>query len=73
MWKFFFFLLGFGLMVIGLTYIITYLNLLTMGYSLSNYLNFIFRRIECLFTIIGFVIISLVILSSGRNKNDLYL
>lgn len=73
MWRFFFFLLGFGLMVIGFTYIITYLNLLTMGYTISNYLAFIFSRVECLFSIIGFIIISLVILTSGRQKDDLYL
>lgn len=73
MWRFFFFLLGFGLMVIGFTYVITYLNLLTMGYTIYNYFIFILSRVECLFTIIGFVIISLVILTSGRHKNDLYL
>lgn len=73
MWKFFFFLLGFGFMVVGFTYIITYLNLLTMGYSLIDYFNFIFGRVECLFSIVGFIIVSLVILTSGREKHDLYL
>ena len=60
-------------MVVGFTYIITYLNLLTMGYSLIDYFNFIFGRVECLFSIVGFIIVSLVILTSGREKHDLYL
>ncbi|MDD6224267.1 MAG: hypothetical protein PUB18_04620 [bacterium] len=73
MWRVFFFLLGFGLMVVGCSYIITYLNLLTMGYSFSNYLHFIFGRVECLFSIIGFIMISVIILTSGRQNDDLYL
>jgi hypothetical protein len=36
--RFFFFLLGFGLTVIGLVYIIGYLNLLTIGY---NFIEFV--------------------------------
>jgi len=71
--RFFFFLLGFGLMVIGFTYMITYLNLLTIGYSFTNYLHFIMSRVECFFSVIGFIIISLVIFTSGRQKHDLYL
>ena len=61
MFRTFFFLLGFGLMVIGFTYIITYLNLLSMGYSFINYLKYICGRIECLFSIIGLIIITVVI------------
>ena len=37
----FFFLLGFGLMVIGCSFIILYLNLTTMGYNFLEYVNFI--------------------------------
>lgn len=73
MWRFFFFLLGFGLMVIGSTYIITYLNLLTMGYTLKDYFVFIISRIECIFVFIGFLIISFVIFTSRRQEHDLYL
>ena len=73
MWRFFFFLLGFGFMVIGFTYIVTYLNLLTMGYSFYDYISYIFSRIECFFSIFGFIIITLVILTSGRGKYDIYL
>ena len=54
----FFFLLGFGFMVIGSSFIILYLNLTTMGYNFFNYVNFISRRFECYFSIIGFIIMS---------------
>ena len=43
----FFFLFGFGFMVIGLSFIILYLNLMTMGYNFGNYVNFIIREPEC--------------------------
>lgn len=51
--RIFFFLLGFGLTVIGCVYIISYLNLMTVGYNFCNYVHFIIKRIECLYTIIG--------------------
>lgn len=73
MYRFFFFLLGFGLMVIGFTYIITYLNLITMGYSFSEYFKFILGRVECLFSVIGFFMIAVIIFTKGALKDDLYL
>ena len=60
--RIFFFLLGFGFMVIGFTYIITYLNLLTIGFTFNEYVDFITHRYECLISIIGFIIINLTIL-----------
>lgn len=54
--KIFLFLIGFGLTVIGSTYIIMYLNLMAMGYSLIDYLLFIITKVECLFTFIGIFI-----------------
>ena len=68
----FFFLVGFALLVIGLTFSILYLNLLTIGYNFSFYVNFITRRIECYYTIIGFIIILLTILIKGEKKHELY-
>lgn len=73
MGRMFIFLLGFGLMVIGFTYIITYMNLMSMGYSFLQYLSFISSRIECLFTLIGFIIVSIIILTKGSDENDLYI
>ncbi len=63
----FFFLLGFGLSVIGFTYIISYLNLLTMGYSFFEYLSFIFKRYECIIAIVGFLMITCAIFKGGEK------
>lgn len=73
MTRIFFFLLGFGLMVIGFTYIITYLNLLSFGYSFMEYLFFIAKRLECQFAMIGFLMISILILTDRREYHGLYL
>lgn len=69
--RIFFFLLGFGLMIVGFTYIILYLNLLTIGYNLNEYVNFIIRRFECYFSVIGFIIILITLFKGG--KYELYL
>lgn len=73
MTRMFFFLIGFGLMVIGFTYIITYMNLMSMGYDFFDYLKFIFSKIECQFAIIGFLIVYIIILTKGSEKNDIYI
>lgn len=67
--KLFFFLIGFGLTILGFIYIISYLNLLTLGYNFLDYVNFIIRRIECLNAVFGIII---MLLSIG-GKNELYL
>ena len=64
----FFFLLGFGLMVIGCSFIILYLNLTTMEYNFLEYVNFIVRRVECYFSIIGFIIMILSIALKGDYR-----
>ena len=71
--RIFFFLVGFALLVIGLVFLILYLNLLTIGYNFSFYVNFITKRIECYYTIIGFLIILLTIILKGEKKHELYL
>lgn len=70
--RIFVFLLGFGLSVIGFMYIISYLNLLTIGYSFFEYLQFICKRVECIIAIIGFVLITYTIFKGGRMY-DIYL
>lgn len=67
-----FFLLGFGFMVLGFTYIITYLNLLSMGYSFKMYLLYVLGRGECLLSIIGFIIVFTVIITKG-DYNDIHI
>ena len=68
MTRVFFFLFGFGLMTIGFVYQLLYLNLLSVGYNFLYYVNFIIRRIECYFTIIGFIILNLSIYIKGDKK-----
>ena len=68
MTRVFFFLTGFALMVIGNTFIILYLNLLTLGYNFSFYVNFIIRRIECYYSVIGLIIVLLTIFTKGDKK-----
>ena len=67
--RLFFFLIGFGLTILGFVYIISYLNLLTLGYNFFDYVKFIIRRIECLNAVVGIVIM----LVSIGGKNELYL
>ena len=71
MFKIFMFLLGFGLTIIGIIYIILYLNLLTIGYNFSEYVNFIIRRIECWYSVVGIVIMLVSIYIGG--KDELYI
>ena len=66
--RIFFFLLGFGLMVIGFMHIILYSNLLSLDYSFIQYISFIKNKIECLFSIIGLIIVTLsIFLKKGES------
>lgn len=71
--RIFFFLFGFGLMTIGFIYIILYLNLLTIGYNISYYVNFITGRVECYFSLIGLIIMNLSLYIKGDKKYGLCL
>ena len=64
--RLFFFLIGFGLTILGFVYIISYLNLLTLGYNFFDYVKFIIRRIECLNAVVGIVIMLVSI--GGKNE-----
>ena len=70
--RFFIFLLGFGLTIIGFSYMIIYLNLLSLGYNFLEYVKFISRRIECLNAIIGIILMLIILLTKG-GKNELYI
>jgi hypothetical protein len=69
----FFFLIGFGLTLIGSIYVISYLNLMTIGYNFFEYVNFITKRIECLYAPIGLFLIMLTIFIPGGKKYELHL
>ena len=71
--RIFFFLLGFGLLVIGFVNIIIYMNFMTVGYSFKEYVNFIIRSSEFVYVIVGFIIINLCIFIKGGSKNEIYL
>ena len=64
--RIFLFLVGFGLTTIGLVYIISYLNLITIGYNFIEYVNFIIRRIECIYAILGITLIILSLYTKRR-------
>ena len=57
MLKSFSFIIGILFCSIGLSFMFLYLNLLTIVYSFLEFVNFIFRRIECLIFIIGVIMI----------------
>lgn len=71
--KIFLFLFGFGLTIIGFIYIISYLNLLTIGYNFYYYVNFIIRRIECLYAPIGLILVFISINIDKGEEYELYL
>ena len=71
--RIFLFLVGFGLTVIGFTFIITYLNLTTMGYTMMDYIKFIFRRIECVLAFVGIILINISLYKKGEKNNDIHL
>ena len=69
------FLVGFGLALLGFVYIISYLNLIALGYNFIEYVKFICRKIECIIGIIGLILISLAIFMPDKKEdnNDLCL
>lgn len=52
-----FLMLGIILTSIGLMFIFLYTNLLTMGYSFLEFVNFISRQIECWSFVVGILLI----------------
>lgn len=71
--RIFFFLLGFGLTVVGFTYMILYMNLFSLGYTMEEYLVFILKQPECLFSIIGLFLITFTIFKKGGKSYDIHL
>ena len=59
--RFFLFLIGFGFSLIGFMYIILYLNYLTIGYTVLEYLGFIIKRFECILSGIGVILIMIAL------------
>lgn len=59
----------FGIFIssIGFMFILLYTNLLTMGYSFWNFVQFISKRFECLLFLIGIVLLLLSLERSIKN------
>lgn len=68
-----FFLIGFGFSIIGFVFMISYLNLITIGYTFEEYVQFISSNIECLIGPIGLLISTLAIFIPGGKKNELHI
>ena len=63
------FLFGYALTLIGIIYIISYLNILEIGYNFLFYVKFICRRIECIYAIIGiFLMILSLYMPGGKHE-----
>ncbi len=68
-----FFIIGLFFMTIGNVFILLYLNLLTLGYNFIFYVNFITRRFECYYLLIGLIIVLLTIFIKGDKKHELHI
>ena len=62
-----FFLIGFFLIVMGIMYMIIYLNLLSFGYNFLEYLTYILTHYECLVIIPGIIFVLLCIFRKGKS------
>lgn len=67
------FLIGLIMSVIGLSYIIIYLNLLVMDYNFTDYLKYICTKLECIIFFIGYVLMLLSLYCKRRKKNELHI
>jgi hypothetical protein len=70
MYRVILFLTGFGFSLIGSLYIISYLNLMTMGYNFLEYVKFIISKVECWNFVLGFILIWFSI-RKGNFKDEL--
>lgn len=65
--KFLILFLGFIAMTYGITYIILYINLFAIGYTIKEYLTFLFTRVEGYFLPLG-ILLELIGLNIGKDK-----
>ena len=61
------FVLGFFFMVWGSFYIIVYINLFSFGYTIFEYLEYIFTSYECYYAVLGFFLILIAIYKRGEK------
>ena len=70
--KIFLFITGFGLMVLGFSTMILYINLFAFGYNFKEYISYIVKLPEFYYLLVGFILINLSILNQGE-KNEKHL
>jgi hypothetical protein len=70
--KIFLFITGFGLMVLGFSTMILYINLFAFGYNFKEYISYIVKLPEFYYLLAGFILINLSILNKGE-KNEKHL
>jgi len=68
-----FIVLGFILMTLGITYIILYINLLSFGYTIKEYLEFLFTQVEGYFLPIGILLECIFIKTKKGEQNDIHI
>ena len=55
--KILFNIMGIIIIIISTIYILTYLNLVNIGFTFKEYIFFIIKRIECIILIVGTLIL----------------
>lgn len=65
--KIFLFLLGFGLMTIGFSTLILYINLFSFGYNFKEYVSYVVKIPEFYYLLIGFLLLNVSILLKGEK------
>ena len=66
--KFFMFIIGFTLSSLSLTFLFLYLNILNIGYSFIEFINFIIRKWELYLFFIG-IILMIISLRKGKTHD----
>ncbi|MEE0699222.1 MAG: hypothetical protein U0M66_01335 [Bacilli bacterium] len=68
----FLFLSGFGLMIIGFSTMILYINLLGFGYNFKEYLGHMIKMTEFYYLLIGFILLNIsIFIKGGKNEKRL--
>ena len=65
--KIFLFFLGFGLMTIGFSTLILYINLFSFGYNFKEYVSYVVKIPEFYYLLIGFLLLNVSILLKGEK------
>lgn len=70
--RFFLFITGFGLMTIGLSTLILYINLFTIGYNFKEYISCTIKLPQTYYLLIGFILINISTIKREK-KNEKYM